>query len=232
MTDYVQIDQQGIHPFKWNSDKGQYLEEELNEDRMLIYLRCECRLVEELTLGGFFDAIGNYYSLKEFISQYSWCRELEAFHTQAKESHEIKDTQEVDFLEVYHWTEVHTYDGITDFDISADFHGLGKEIEGERTRYAVGYSPTYELAHLPLKLNNEVILYEPWKVGEPPKELLRAIRTFSLLDVLDAIYYDISFMGGPQDNINFLEKMSEDVDDIKRRLDEEESILWEYDDEN
>jgi hypothetical protein len=67
----------------------------------------------------------------------------------------------------------------------------------------------YELAHLPVKLNNQCHLYDNKKL------VFSGQKDFTLLEVLDAIYWDISFMGGPEDNSDFLEEMKDRVESIE-----------------
>jgi hypothetical protein len=67
----------------------------------------------------------------------------------------------------------------------------------------------YELAHLPVKLNNQCHLYDNKKLA------FSGQKDFTLLEVLDAIYWDISFMGGPEDNSDFLEEMKDRVESIE-----------------
>jgi len=73
----------------------------------------------------------------------------------------------------------------------------------------------YELADLPLKLNKNIKIWGPWEGKPPQKILFEGTKYFSLLEVLDAIYWDISFMGGPAENKEFIEDMNSRVDDIK-----------------
>jgi hypothetical protein len=113
-----------------------------------------------------------------------------------------------------------------DFDTSVGFHGIGPAKEDMKIaarpdgniNYSVSYSPMWKLADLPVRLNKTFDVYEPFDTNNPkkrPEKLLTATREYTLLEVLDAIYWDISFMGGPEDNANFIERMNDEMDQIK-----------------
>ena len=65
----------------------------------------------------------------------------------------------------------------------------------------------YDLVDLPVILKKEFVINEPWKPDKKSEKILESKREFTFLEVLDAIYWDISFMGGPADNQEFIEDM-------------------------
>lgn len=189
---------------------------------VLTHLRDGVEIAEGVTLRDLFRIVSKYKLLKLFISQYSWCRALEDFHAQAEEPMRDDDEKnKLEYLEIYWHGSVHKYKKETSLDISVGFHGIGKPERPEdagpdgKCNYSVSYSPMWELADIPLKLNTNLKIWGPWEGKPPQKVVFEGTRDFCLLDVLDAIYWDISFMGGPQDNKEFLEEMKGRMDDIK-----------------
>ena len=51
--------------------------------KVFLHLRDRCEIEEGTTLQDIFNIVQKYPILKSFISQYSWCREIDAFHEQA-----------------------------------------------------------------------------------------------------------------------------------------------------
>lgn len=231
MSDYVEFTPDGLVVHKWNIKKHKFVQKKPKKMTVITHLRSRCDISEGTTLGQIFNAVDKYELLKMVISQYSWCRQLESFHAQAKEKRHVeKKEQEVEYLELYHHPEVYKtsetkkHPGgtrektiVVDFNTSIGFHGIGTDSNGESVNYAVSYSPMWELVDLPVKLNKKFDVYEPMDVRNFKKQekLLTATREFTLLDVLDAIYWDISFMGGPENNAEFIGQMSERIDQIE-----------------
>lgn len=187
----------------------------------MTHLRDGVEIAEGVTLRDLFRIVSQYKLLKLFISQYSWCRALEEFHAQAEEPMRDEEKDKLEYLEIYWHASVHKWKKETSFDVSVGFHGIGKPERPEdagpdgKCHYSVSYSPMYELADLPLKLNTDLKIWGPWEGKPPQKVIFEGKKDYCLLDVLDAIYWDISFMGGPQDNQEFIDEMKGRVDDIK-----------------
>lgn len=244
MSEYIEFTPKGLVLYKWNSKKREFIRKRPKKLTIATHLRSRCEIAEGTTLKQIFEAVDRYRLLKLVISQYSWCRQIDAFHAQAQEPNRFDpdDTDPIDYLELYHHPEVHKatetkkHPGglrertITiDFETSVGFHGIGSAVGKEddlacrkdgNIQYSVSYSPMWKLAELPVKLNKSFDVYEPFDPNKHnrnkhPEKLLTATREYTLLEVLDAIYWDISFMGGPDDNAEFLEHMNETVDQIK-----------------
>lgn len=238
MSEHVELCAEGIFVHKWNGKKREYIRKRAKKMNVLSHLRSVCEIAPGTTLGQLFAAVDKYKLLKLVIAQYSWCRAIEEFHAQAQEPmRKEPDDEKMTHLEIYWHVEV---EGFTEkikhpgglreriktaaYEVSPDFHGIGPCKEGEDHRgngleyYSVSYSPMYELADLPVVLKKEFDVYTPWIPGQTPKKpekVLTSKREFTLLQVLDAIYWDISFMGGPADNKAFIEDMTERVEEIK-----------------
>jgi len=237
MSEHIEFTPNGLVLHKWNSSNRK----RPKKLSIITHLRSRCEIAEGTTLKQIFETVDKYKFLKLVISQYSWCRQLDEFHAQAQEPQRFDpdDTDPLEYLELYHHPEVHKLtekkkhpggmreSTITvDFDTSVGFHGIGPAKEDMKSaalpdgniNYSVSYSPMWKLADLPVRLNKTFDVYEPFDTNNPkkrPEKLLTATREYTLLEVLDAIYWDISFMGGPEDNANFIEQMNETMDQIK-----------------
>lgn len=278
MTEYVELAPNGLFSYKWDGKKKKTIRRKAKKLSVGALLRCSCKIAEGTTLQDIFNTVDSYKLLKIIISQYSWCRDIDAFHAQAKEIHEdYEEEDKIDYLEIYHHVETNQSDekikhpgGLrerirtVDFECCPCFHGIGpapeKDVDeygnpnpanrGNKTQqYSVSYSPMWKLANLPVKINENFDVYSKWVPGTKYKseKIMSSSRDFSLLEVLDAIYWDISFMGGPEENAAFMEDMDEKISEIKsgeiagipweqvsKRLGipqkEEEKILGETDD--
>jgi len=207
----AKIEKDGIWEYKWDGDAQEYKKKK--PDFIWTLLRCECEIAEDVTLLDIFDAVEAEPELKAFISQYSWCHHIDEFHDDAHKENSKEET-EVAYLEIHWHPETNSYKGKQSIDLSPSFHGIGKPDDDQT--YSVSYSPMWKLAHLPVKLNTTVDLYEPFNRNKKEQKLIfHGERIFSLLEVLDAIYDDISFMGGPEDNVAFLEEMKDTMEEIK-----------------
>ncbi|MFX7752004.1 hypothetical protein ABTK01_20340, partial [Acinetobacter baumannii] len=73
-----------------------------------------------------------------------------------------------------------------------------------------------DLAHLPLKLDKELKITMWTKDGLDI--IFEGDKEFTLLEVLDAIYWDISFRGGPRENAEFIRQCKSQVETIKEDI--------------
>lgn len=183
---------------------------------VVTYLRDLCKIEKDTTLLDIFNIVDQYKLLKSFVKQYSWCRQIDEFHAQAKEPmrNEEKIEDKLEYLEIYWDVELYNYKNKNDFNITVGLHG--GNIKNEN--YSVSYTPMYDLADLPIKLDKKIELFEPYTKNKERNKIFEAEKEFTLQDVLDAIYWDISFMGGPQENKKFIEEMKQRKEDIDSGL--------------
>jgi hypothetical protein len=242
MGDTVKITKNGFIDIKWNGDTQEY--EDKIRDTYVSCLRKEVEIEEGVTLKDIFTAVEKDELLKSFISMYSWCRDMDQFLAQIKQPVSEPDTgDKIDYLEVYWDAEVWTYkkhkkeqlDPSVDF--YTGFHGWGqvtteeqKKMYGDTDKiaYSVSCTPMYVLADLPIKVNTDIEIHhidETSKTYPHSMTLFKGKREFSLLDFLDAIFWDISFYGGPSEAAAFLGKMQKTVEGIKEGT--VETFPWE-----
>lgn len=230
MSEHIEFTPNGLLIHKWNAKQKKYVVKIPKKRTICTHLRSRCIISEGTTLGQIFEEVSKYKLLKLVIAQYSWCRSIDQFHEQALEKGHPKGFAPLSYLEIYHNTKTNTafkkvkHPGglrektITiDYESYIEFHGMGppeedSQIKSDLISYSVSYSPMWELANLPVRLNNEINVFEPWNnkihnKENPPEKILSRTKEFTLLEVLDAIYWDISFMGSPQDNADFIDEM-------------------------
>ena len=196
-----------------NEDRRMFIEP---CDNPMFYLKSYCEIAKGTTLLQLMDAVDQYPELKQFIAMYSGCPDIEEFHAQIREP--MRSDDPVEYLEV-RW-KARLRHG--EFDIYSDFYGFGKETEEMKShdgsgliRYSVSYTPLYEMADCPIVLNSNFSVRD-----DKGKVIIQGNKRFDFLEVLDAIYDDISFMGGPEDNAQFLEDMRERVKEYKEGKEE------------
>ena len=226
-TSHVELSSEGLFVYKWH--KRRQIKKRVKKQSVCSQLRNSCKIAEGTTLIDIFNIVDSYRLLKIVISQYSWCREIDAFHAQANEFHEIEEEDEkMSHLEIYHHVETNQSDErikhpgglrerikVVDFQTYPSFGGRGPEPVNQN--YSISYSPMWKLAHLPVKINEDFDVYTAFDPSskKKPEKVLTTKRDFSLLEVLDAIYWDISFMGGPDANAAFMCELDERVSEIK-----------------
>lgn len=226
MSERCELRPTGLVVVDWDTKTRSYVERDEPQDP-IVHLRTSCTITGGTTLGDMLRWIHTEPDLEHFLARYSWCQSLRAFCFESALEPDKPDDGSIEYLEVYWHATCHQgKDG--SFDIGAGFHGVGKYVEdnpevgikkGDPTTWSVSYSPVNNLAHLPLRLNEEVKVHRFLKrsgIDVP----LETRRCFSLLDVLDAILFDISFVGGPEDKVEFLEGIREKVDGIREEFGE------------
>jgi hypothetical protein len=204
MERFVKFEKDGL----WLYKDGEKIRPE--DAEIFSVLEDTCEIEEGVTLLDFFRAVEQYEFLKIFIAQYAWCSDIDAFHQQAEEPF-IADEDWVDnveYLEVYRVLKFQAK-YVSNY---AGFHGVGRPEDGsDRIEYySMSYSPLNEFANLPLKLNTSVTVFK----GYEGKVVWQGEYRYSVLDVLHAIYDDISFAGGVEDKEDFLDDMKETMKEI------------------
>ena len=217
----------GLFYEKWNAEKRKNVRRRVKKMTAWTHLRDACEIEDGVTLLDIFHTVDQYKMLKMFISQYSWCAALGDFHAQAEEpdlSGEEEDPDEaMTHLEIYWHADYSQFSKDPAYiELSPSFHGIGKPTAEEmghcqdgKKYWGIDFSPMYKLADLPVKLDTGVEFFKPRDYKPGRKPIIKAERSFSLEDVLDAIYWEISFHGDPQGKRERLEELKERVDSIK-----------------
>lgn len=176
----------------------------------LTYLLSPCAVSENLTLGDVFNFVEKHEILHDFIAFYSWCRPIDEFHAQAKLPNDEND-EKIWHLEIYRRVSLYVKKNYFNFD--PNLHGIGELSDAEKqhyinnslplpnhTNYGISCAKMNNLAHLPIHLNYDCDVYENDKQHKVIHHTQYKMD-YTLLDILDAIYWEISFFGGPEDNL-------------------------------
>lgn len=251
MSDYVVLSKDGLHGYKYNGDTKDYIRSRVKEDLVFTKLRCQCEIEDGTTLKDIFRMVESYPMLKAFISQYSWCRAIDEFHAQAEEPMRSEDAEDLEYLEIYvrpsqpkisvekvkhpggmrERTRTISYKLVH----GPGFHAVGKPSKTMREQYgdncpevqpySASFIPLYDIADLPVKLKIDYDVHArfPAKGREPAysEKVGTDVTDFTLLQVLDAIYDDISFAGDIEQKVEFLDELGRRRDEALAELDEE-----------
>ncbi len=217
MSDRLQIRKDGLYELEWDSEEKAWLPtHKPDPNTIFTQLRVSCDMQEGVTLRHIFNMVDEYPQLRDFLSQYSWCRDIKKFHLNAllpKESTEVFRLEIGQFADSSHHIERVKYKGgkretiiAVSYEVHAHFGGIGLDPEhpewGE-IGYSLGASQMYDIVDLPLALIPTFKVQMPFMPGrqqEEVRELFESSKDFSLLDILDVIYWEISFYGNPEDN--------------------------------
>jgi hypothetical protein len=194
---------------------------------------------ENVTVGDVFCWVDQQEMLKNFISMYSWCREIDAFHAEAKKEPEPDEWHnKIHYAEAYRSIEVHVgrYRSI---DEGLMFHGIGDIAEEtlehyQRTgepapttdAYSLSGSHASSYANLPLRAEEMVeirqmpVYSRKGNCKESLKILAKVRCRWTLLDLLDAIYWDISFFGGPNERDQEMQTLQDRIKDYEENKEE------------
>lgn len=154
----------------------------------------------------------HYKLLKSFISFYSWCPSINELNLDAFTPVTEDKKSNIKYLRISWSASDFKWKNKKEFNESPDFIGVGIDEEGLETRHSVSYCPLYEIAYLPVVLDTTFKIFEESVLKS--KDLYESTKDFTLLDILDAIYWDISFVGGPKQKEEFLDKLNDRLDEI------------------
>jgi len=240
------IKKDGFYSQRWNSETKSYDDEKkLDDIEMCRSLRESVEEIEEdVTLGDIIRVVAESETLKLFISCYnrSPLDKLHDFMLNVPIEENAKDEDwkaldNVEYIELYWHGDIY---GRRDSYISLypGSHGIGKVGTGSgevdkgaradgRERYAMGFTPANELAQLPVKMNSETNLYllgdkiecEDMTIGD--RAIIKTTNCFSLLEVLDALYEELTFYGEPESQYRsqYIKDIKQDLKDTMENLD-------------
>jgi hypothetical protein len=207
-------------------------------DECLYVLRYAVVIDDGVTFGDIIRAVHSHPELEGFIGLYNNCNSVEHNDFILNVPAENKDT-DIEWLEVS-WT-ARVWTG--SLDLWVDCFGMGKEgtaEDGEREHYAIDLTPANKLVDLPVKINTSLNLYFVGSgkvIGEDicttkHGSHIKAERFISFLDLLDALYEEISFFGSNERKERVLEDLKEASEEMESKLENGEILPWSIDDEN
>jgi hypothetical protein len=234
MAEKVTLTPDGLMVAQWNPDTEEQEEElmEATDPTVLSHLRTYCEIDPDTTLWHIMDFVRKSEVLTFLISQYTWCSNIDDFHNELDKPAIIDENDKMDHLEVCWAVDYLKTSNYTNFGMTPEFHGVSlpltaedqaaasaesgfEQAVGRIEKYSVSASPLNQFAHLKLVLNAKVEVY---RLKKHPKlknyKLLTSECDFSLLDIIDSIYFDISFHGPPDQRDKFVEELKEQVEEL------------------
>jgi hypothetical protein len=204
----IHITKDGFKRFEWDGDLQQDVEQEF--DSILCLREGVTQIEEGVTLGEIITFTYQDEFLRGFIGCYSTCN-VGAFYEELQRGVKpIAADEEVQHCTVAMRVEIsepNKHKPAKVLDISLDFHGRGANDQ----HWGLDLSPLAEIAALPFRLEANAAIqryvcapatWRRWRrlLGLPERtlEVEDGLRyTPSLLEVLDGIFFDISFHGSP-----------------------------------
>lgn len=227
------FDKSGVYTVYWSKEKGCYLRKKPKKYMSFSLLSKPCKIKKGVTLGDILNWVKDNKYLKVFFSQYSHC-DVEAFIAQSEipYSPPEKEEDKLEKLEIFWVADQDEDNGKKKVYFSPGFHAIGTPDpsshyypeDGGSINYSIALTPVNELVHLPVVLNKKLDIYgADYNKSEIE---FSAENDFTLLDVLHAIFWEISFYGGPNTKKEFKESINAKMDEIKA----DHSELLEIDD--
>jgi hypothetical protein len=210
------------------AEQGQFVEFNVN-DSVSAYLFEKITLAKTVSLQDIFALIEKSNFLKEYLHQY-WIDEfLSEAKSAVKASVEI-NARSIEYLELYWSWEYDQESQIYKSPLRPDFHGVGilqqEDIiehdhvvcpKGQRINWSISTAELGEIIDLPLKIRDEALITE----DAPP---LKILSDTTLGQMLEGIFWELSFHGGPEGRRSFNE-------DLAKAAKEEPIISWDSDSE-
>lgn len=168
------------------------------------------------------------------------------------ESKPFENDRDVEYLELYWWGTKYTYDGVREDGNTWAFHGMGRkgyvpedvlkygkltkeEKKNFRQAMAIEFTPMYALADLPIRVCKKMHItdYDDYD-ADPKKDVDSGVDfqpSITLMELLYAIFYELSFCGSPKQRDEKIEGLNNQVAELDKaakegRLDEV-TIPWE-----
>ena len=206
MSEFVRFTKDGLRLLTWNSDTSDYDDAPYNKG--LVHLRSRCEIAEGVTLRDIMAAVDQSEELKLTIGEYSWCWDIDKFQEEVLLPDDKTDDDPLTQIEISRYGEI--WDDRLEI---SDHFGANSQ---SGTYYGISYTPLNRLADLPVVLITKMDFHRYNKHDHSSDTKIFTVNThFSLLEVLDAIYWDISFAGGPEEKVEFLEMLGERAEEAQ-----------------
>lgn len=158
------------------------------------YLMESVRFGQNVTLLDVFRLVDKHLSLKNFISKSFSCNYIDGYHAEAEKPSTIRTG--LKYLEISWGVDIHNN--------KLDIDSVILSVNEEGLEYDITLLPLNEISRLPLRLSEEIVI---------GKEKYN--REFSLLEVLYAIYWEISFVGSIHNRNQITKILADTVSNIE-----------------
>lgn len=187
------LTRKGLITKRWNYKTQKY--ELCPTEYPIIHINDTCEIKKSTRLIDIMNVVANNKELSTIISIWSDVNDIDGFHEEVNKKG--KSANDVAYLEIYRSGQIYK----KEISIWTDWHGITKD----GGYLGISYVPLYELAKKEVKLNTSFQIFG----SNPKKPEIDYICDFTLIEVLHAIYYDISFHGGPKDRDKVLSKITQ-----------------------
>lgn len=189
-------------------------------DEITYYLSDNVELGESVTFKRLFEIVsGNLQKFNEIFYSSLGGYPLEPYLQEIENN--PTETIESDYLEI-HWL-CDKYEN--ELNICPSLHGISIK---EEMSYALDFTSLNNLKNCNVRINKNVEFYDFKKSKDKKEEIIKpeeflvnlGDKEFTLFELFNAIFYEISFHGGPQDKKERYNEMEESMDEIKDNLEE------------
>lgn len=205
------ITKKGLKTIKWNPEAKK--DDVLPCPHPAIHINHCCELGKGVTVKDIMNVVANDKFLTMIVAMYSDVQDIQEFHKELKKP--AKAQRDFQYAEIYRTGSI--LDG--EMNSYVDWHGVrtnetcehcGKDPDHGHF-VGLDFTPLNEIANVKVVLNNRFIVREDYK------DIVLDVKTsFILIEVLHAIYYDISFYGGPKKRDAQFKELMATVDKIKK----------------
>ena len=196
--------------------------EVLSIDEIINFLSDNVELGESVTFKRLFELVSaNLMKFNEIFYSALGGYPLEPYLQEIENN--PTESNDFDYLEI-HWF-CDKYDD--ELNICPSLHGISMKDE---MTYALDFTSLNNLKNFVVKINESVNLYDYKMIKEDKDEIdIKDIKdtrislgnkAFTLFELFNAIFYEISFHGGPQDKKERESEMMESIDEVKDNLEE------------
>lgn len=218
------------------TEEGEYKDFDVT-DKALGHIREACELEEGVTLKDLFLLIQPDLDVFQVIFQ-NWIKEYVTYGlNNPGQLAGTYDPEEIEYLELY-WDLYFDSEALYGHS-RPSFHGVGYELrenlywkqdgseelgepqwqQGERIPWGLMGSNLLSYINKPLKLNNKLTIYDDNLDGDPStygKVLAEYPNpTYTLFNIIEGIFWEISFHGGPSESTQFSKELKQAVDKVR-----------------
>ena len=180
---------------------------------LIDHLRDAVILVEDgVTLGDILTFVANDEFLPFFIGSYSGCNVLEMYQEIQNGVEPLAPEDDTKYCTVAMDVKVrpdHKCETHKRIETNLDFYGCRNDGQS----FGLDLTPLAEIAALPFRLESNASLWHHAKDSDEKEEGLEFTPT--LLEVLDAIFFDLSFHGSSAEKAGFVETLQQQVQSIE-----------------
>lgn len=180
-------------------------------DEPIRCLRDACEIADGVVLGDIFDWVESWPEVVAFLADYSWCP-VEEFHAAARRPVAGEEERDgVIGMEIRRGVELCTLPGYgNSIEVSDEVVLIGEDGE----EYSTSFYPVEKMVKLPVRIKRQVKVWR-WTDDAGIEDVFIGEATFSLLEVLDALYFDMSFFGGPEETAEAGAEVHRMADEVK-----------------